>query len=101
MRTRHEQGWAIVYGLLQEDGKIAFANVVKSSGYSDIDAASVKFLQTGWQFKPAEVAGRPIKSLVAIAFVWSLTPSPVNGSAVPEVSAPLPVPPATAPTLPR
>src|SRR5476651_1810825 len=80
MRLHREQGWAVVFAMLEENGKIDTPSVVKSSGYSDIDAASVKFVQNGWQFKPAEAAGRPIKTIVAIAFVWSLTPKPAGTS---------------------
>ena len=91
MRSRHEQGAAVVFGLLQEDGRIRFASVVQSSGYPDIDAASLKSVQSGWQFKAAEAAGRPIKTIVAIGFVWSLTPSAAAGPApvqVPSTDSP-------------
>ncbi|MGD0143097.1 MAG: energy transducer TonB [Rhizomicrobium sp.] len=89
MRSRHEQGVAVVFALLQEDGKIMSANIVNSSGYPDIDAASLKFVQNGWQFKAAEAGGRPIKTIVPIAFVWSLSPATPPAS-TPPIAPPSP-----------
>jgi TonB family protein len=87
MLARREEGAVVVVVFVGADGKVLHAVVSPSSGFPDIDAASLKMVQNGWQFKPAEISGRPVPTAIGIAFVWSLTPSP-DATSVPP--APIP-----------
>lgn len=53
------------------DGRLAAANVVKSSGFSDLDRAALNALSS-CTFKSATQDGAPIRSSLVTDYVWSL-----------------------------
>ncbi|MFA9215742.1 MAG: M56 family metallopeptidase [Sphingomonadaceae bacterium] len=66
-----EEGTVTLGFLIDVDGKVSDAKVQKSSGHPALDAAA----QTGIRlcsFKPATLAGKPVKSWLKMQYVWQL-----------------------------
>ena len=67
----NEEGTVTLGFLVDADGKVADSNVKKSSGHPALDKAA----QVGIEkctFKPATVAGKPVKSWLQMQYVWTL-----------------------------
>lgn len=66
-----EEGMVELRFLIDVDGKVSAAKVRKSSGHPALDeAARVGLMKCS--FKPATVAGKPVKSWLSMQYVWDL-----------------------------
>ncbi len=66
-----EQGKVLLRVTVTDSGAVKDAKVVKSSGYSRLDAAAVSCV-SGWQYAPATQAGKPITIATEISVVYQL-----------------------------
>lgn len=71
-KANGEQGTAYVMVVIDENGNITNSVVVKSSGFRDLDAASLDWVYAVRQVQPARLSGRAVKSSVLIGFQWTL-----------------------------
>ena len=71
-RVNSEEGKVVLRVHVDQKGKVAKIETYKSSGYRRLDKAATKAVRR-WQFKPAEIDGRPAKGIVnvPISFVLS------------------------------
>jgi len=76
-RARGEQGVVAVAALLSEDGKTKNVIVVRSSGYADLDAASVKIVTERLHAANSDFDGKPVRTMVALLVMWALNPASV------------------------
>jgi protein TonB len=67
----NEQGTTQVQFLISETGQLINAEVIKSSGYRDLDRAVISALST-CPMLPAIVDGRPSEGKTIINYVWRL-----------------------------
>jgi TonB family protein len=72
-RARGEAGTAYVVVIVDETGKIATARVMRSSGFADLDTASLAIVKSRWRPAPAQFSGKPVRSMIGLVLVWSLT----------------------------
>ena len=69
---RRESGAAAFMIMIGPDGKQMFNTImVRSSGFADLDGASSDYLKDRLKIKPAELAGKPVASIVNIVIVWT------------------------------
>jgi len=66
-----EQGTTRVSIHILADGSVANATVVKSSGYADLDNATLAAIK-GCQFHPSTKDGTPTDSTAELDYVWSI-----------------------------
>lgn len=69
--ARKEEGGVTLAFTVGKDGKAKSSEVVKSSGFTDLDEAA----RTGIEkctFKPATKAGKPLESTMRMQYVWVL-----------------------------
>lgn len=59
MRKKTGRGLPVAWMLVNEEGRVAKARLVTSSGYAELDSLSLQVLGIA-EFKPARLAGRPI-----------------------------------------
>ena len=78
-RARREEGTTLVYYVVNEDGSVGETRVEKSSGFADLDAASLEMVKT-WRFKPATKDGKPITVSNRVDVTWKLTAPPLDAS---------------------
>jgi TonB family protein len=71
-RRRGEQGVTQVMFTVREDGSVSSPSVVKSSGFADIDNASLQSV-TRWIYRPALKDGKPIAVRVVVNVKFQLT----------------------------
>ena len=71
-RARGEQGAVALMVLYSEDGKPRKVQIVKSSGYPDLDAASTTLALARLRTANATYDGKPVKTVVMLVMVWSL-----------------------------
>ena len=74
-RARGEQGFVALVVLQSEDGKTRDVIVFHSSGFTDLDAASVKIVTDRLHAANAQYEGKPVRVMVALIVVWSLSPA--------------------------
>jgi TonB family protein len=67
----HWTGVSTVAFLIDTDGKVRNAKVLKSSGHDILDDAALITLQ-GCAFSPTMKNGRPVEAWQPIQFVWTL-----------------------------
>jgi len=67
----HWTGVSTVAFLIDTDGKVRNAKVLKSSGHDMLDDAALTTLQ-GCAFRPTMKNGRPVEAWQPIQFVWTL-----------------------------
>ncbi len=67
-----EEGVTLILLLMDENGKIVNSAVVKSSGFGDLDAASLDLIYGDRKAAPARFFGKPVKTGVVFGFRWSL-----------------------------
>jgi TonB family protein len=67
----HWTGVSTVAFLIDTEGKVRNAKVLKSSGHDILDDAALTTLQ-GCAFRPAMKNGRPVEAWQPIQFVWTL-----------------------------
>ncbi|MBD3285567.1 TonB family protein [candidate division WOR-3 bacterium] len=70
-RVLDHQGTVYIEVVLDTDGYVLEATVVKSSGYSELDDAALKAARM-WTFTPARYKGQPVRTHVNIPFVFTL-----------------------------
>lgn len=71
-RQAHEQGTVKLEFTITQDGAVANATVLKSSGFPDLDDAALEAVQT-WRYKPAQQDGKPIAVVSAANIKFQLT----------------------------
>lgn len=71
-KANKEEGVAFVVVMLDENGKIVNSAVIKSSGYGDLDAASLDRIYAEHDIAPARFFGKAMKTGLIFAFRWSL-----------------------------
>ena len=71
-RVNSEEGKVVLRVHVNQKGKVAKIETYKSSGYRRLDKAATTAVRR-WQFKPAQIDGRPAKGIVnvPISFVLS------------------------------
>src|ERR1700761_2228130 len=67
----NEEGVTTLSFLVSAQGTVEDASVAKSSGYADLDAASVVCVN-GWTYTPATQNGKPFDTRWMAAVTWSL-----------------------------
>lgn len=68
---RKESGAAAFMIMIGPDGKQMFNTImVRSSGFADLDGASSDYVKNRLSIKPAELAGKPVASIVNIVIIW-------------------------------
>jgi TonB family protein len=70
--AQREQGVVRVLAVLGDDGNVKDALISDSSGFADLDLASLAFVKGKARFASAQLEGKPIKSIIVIAVSWSL-----------------------------
>ncbi len=70
--ARHEVGLTVVAILITPGGSLSNVNMVRSSGYADLDSKSLEIAKSRWRFGPATMNGEPVKTVVFVAVIWSL-----------------------------
>jgi TonB family protein len=65
------EGTVTVEFLVGEDGRVAGSSIAKSSGYASMDEAARGALAL-CSFHPALKAGKPIRQLTHVQYVWTL-----------------------------
>ncbi|MCP4595434.1 energy transducer TonB [Neptuniibacter sp.] len=70
-QRKRQEGTVLVRVLVDAFGQNEDVVLHKSSGYESLDEAALKAV-TGWQIKPAVVAGKAVSSWVEIPVVFSL-----------------------------
>jgi TonB family protein len=76
LRQRGAQGAVVLGFTIGEDGKVLTSQVVWSSGDSGLVAQSEAIATQRFRFKPAELSGKSVKTVVVVAMVWSLGAPP-------------------------
>ena len=72
IRLNHE-GATIVTVDVGADGSVTNVTVATGSGFSELDEAAVKCIQSGWRFKPAMQNGQPVAGSKQYKILWKLT----------------------------
>jgi protein TonB len=73
-RARGEQGTVALIVLYSENGKPQKVQVVRSSGYPELDAASTSLARARLHAANATYDGKPVQTVVLLLMVWSLQP---------------------------
>lgn len=66
-----EEGTAIVTFVIAPTGRALTGKITQSSGFPALDQATLSSLGR-CRFKPASIDGKPVKSLVKLAYTWRL-----------------------------
>jgi TonB family protein len=72
-RERREEGKTVLIVGIGESGEVASTLVIHSSGYPDLDAASVDYIRASTGMTAGKISGIAAKTIFAIAFKWSLS----------------------------
>jgi TonB family protein len=80
-KAKGEQGTVLVAAVIDENGKIINSAILHSSGFGDLDAASLDRVYASKGIIPARLDGRAVSSTAIIEFCWTLgeaanTPAP-------------------------
>ena len=70
-----EEGATTVTVAIDETGEVTNVTVYKSSGFEDLDQASVRCINEAWHFKPATLNGKPIASTKLYKINWKFNSS--------------------------
>jgi protein TonB len=71
-RTLSHQGTAVLQLTISPKGDVVAANIVQSSGYAELDAAAVSWVQAHWKYKPAFQNGIAVTSQAQAAVKFDL-----------------------------
>lgn len=71
-RRLGEEGVVRLNILVNADGTVARAEIEKSSGYTRLDEAALRTVQSSWKFEPARQAGKPVQAWVIVPIQFSL-----------------------------
>lgn len=85
--AKGEQGTTRLCVVIGDDDKVAIAFVIVSSGFPDLDAASVRFVRHNVDATSAHFNGKPAKSILAVAVTWSPKSDAPNAPAAPPATA--------------
>ena len=69
--ARKETGAGEFGVVIAGNGKIAQNTVIRSTGFADLDSASIAYTRDRFKLTPAEFEGKPITSLTSLVVVWS------------------------------
>ncbi len=58
--------------LISDTGNVSAAEIVSSSGYTDLDQAAASWVQDHWKYKPALRAGQPVAGSTQVSVTFSL-----------------------------
>jgi len=78
LRQRDAHGVVMLVFTIEEDGKVLKSQVVGLSGDLGLVAQSEAIATQRFRFKPAELSGKPVKSLIGVAMMWSLDEAPAK-----------------------
>jgi periplasmic protein TonB len=71
-RTLSHQGMVLLRLTISPKGDVVAANIVQSSGYAELDAAAVSWVQEHWKYKPAIQGGVAVTSQTQAAVKFDL-----------------------------
>jgi protein TonB len=71
-RRLGEQGTVTLRLTISPQGVVTGADIVKSSGYADLDQSAMSWVMSHWKYKPAVRNGSPAASQTTAAVVFSL-----------------------------
>ncbi|UCD05502.1 MAG: energy transducer TonB [candidate division WOR-3 bacterium] len=71
-RVRGDEGRTIIKVLVDKNGEIISAEILKSSGYMELDQAAIKAARNA-RFKPAKYKGYPVRVYVSLPYTFRLT----------------------------
>jgi TonB family protein len=71
-RAHGEEGIVTIGLVVDETGKIVAVNLLQSSGFPDLDAASLAIAKSRWSARPAQLSDKPVRALIALVLQWSL-----------------------------
>ncbi|HEY4124264.1 MAG TPA: energy transducer TonB [Rhizomicrobium sp.] len=86
--AQKEQGLVLLMVVVNEQGEIVMARPTHPGNFPDLDQASIAIVKS-WRIKPAEMNGKPIKTVLSPIFVWSLETAP-DGTAAAAPPKPTP-----------
>jgi protein TonB len=81
-----EQGATLLNVSISKTGEATKVEVKKSSGFADLDKASVDCVKAGWHFHPALRNGTPVESTKTYRIVWKLMS---GGTVAPHLQTPV------------
>jgi len=73
-----QQGRTSLRYVVLEDGTVGDVQILKSSGFSRLDQASVAMVKSRWRFQPAMQNGRPTRVSLTAEIVFALSPTPAS-----------------------
>jgi TonB family protein len=73
-RSRGEEGYVGLLVLAIPSGSQKVAIVLRSSGFSELDATAVKIVTDRLQMPIAELDGKPVPTSAIVTIIWSLHP---------------------------
>jgi protein TonB len=71
-RKLGEQGQVQLRLTISPQGIVTAAQVVKTSGFADLDQAAVSWVLANWKYRPATAAGSPVASSANATVVFNL-----------------------------
>ena len=71
-RRLSEQGTVTLRLTISPQGIVTGADIVKSSGYADLDQSAMSWVMSHWKYKPAVQNGSPVASQTTAAVVFNL-----------------------------
>ncbi len=87
-RSKQQQGEVIITACIDVSGKVTSARIEKPSGFDMLDDASIKWMNSGARFLPAEAKGGPVAVCnYKFTYVWSLPSYPPSVAPVNDTSA--------------
>jgi TonB family protein len=73
-RRKGHEGTTIVAYIIETDGHIKVTSVIRSSGFKDLDEASVDACRSIQYSQSARLDGAPVRSLIWFPIAWRLKP---------------------------
>jgi TonB family protein len=82
--AKGEQGTAHVVAIIGSNNRVACVFVTDSSGFPDLDAASLDFVKGVSEVSAARLNGKPMQSILALSLMWSLNRDATIHAPAPE-----------------
>ena len=73
-----EEGATTIRYVILEDGTVGNVQILKSSGFTRLDQASVAMVKSRWRFQPATTNGKPVRVAMPAEIVFALSPPPAS-----------------------
>lgn len=70
----HEEGVAIVKVHIDETGAVVGTDIDQSTGFNDLDQATIQCVVKTWHFSPATRNGKPVASTKRYKITWTINP---------------------------